>query len=335
MGDLLKLLMMMLMPLLILCIASCVEAFPSSHRCRGKLLTHANIFLGRATPVRTNIHLGHGIPVRTKSLQLSGNGVDSYQTAVDSSNMLFAAVAAYPELEKILRFFVSDLSKTQGKFPAVKLYVNRPALENDILQVYNTSFAMKIIGAYTIVVGSKGAGKSYATSHVLDKKPGVLYVKVTQAETSSALIIKLLEASGQVLSKNMNMGVDVLYPVLEQVALAGHPITIVFEVERGGGVSSEELLYMVKSTAKELAHVANVIIVLSEANAGLAFGDDRRQEFIWVDGMTHEEATTFAKKVFPAVADHDLEVFFDKVSIFRNNGIYKLPIHSNYSMISI
>ena len=305
-----SILLLLMLPLLVLCggIASCVEAFPSSHRCR---LMHANTYLGHAIPVRTNIHLGHGIPVRTKSLQLSGNGVDFVNIASESSNMLFAALAAYPKLEEILRLFVSKLPKTQRKFPALKDYVTRPALENDIMQVYNTSFAMKTIGAYTVIVGSKGAGKSYATAHVLGKKPGVLYVKVTP-ETSS-LGIKLLEASGQVLREKMILGVGVLYPLLEQVALTGHPITIVFEVERGAGPSSEELLYTVKSTAKELAHVANVIIVLSEANAGLAFGDDRRQKFIWVDGMTHEEATMYAKKVFPAVADHDLTAFFEKV----------------------
>jgi hypothetical protein len=147
---------------------------------------------------------------------------------------------------------------------------------------------MNTIGTYTVIVGSKGAGKSYASAHVLNKKPGVLYLKVTQAETSSSLGTKLLEASGQVLREKMKLGVGVLYPLLEQVALTGHPITIVFEVERGAWTPSLELLYTVKSTAKELAHVANVIIVLPEANAGLAFGDDRRQKFIWVDGMTHE-----------------------------------------------
>ena len=292
-----SILLLLMLPLLVLCggIASCVEAFPSSHRCR---LMHANTYLGHAIPVRTNIHLGHGIPVRTKSLQLSGNGVDFVNIASESSNMLFAALAAYPKLEEILRLFVSKLPKTQGKFPALKDYVTRPALENDIMQVYNTSFAMKTIGAYTVIVGSKGAGKSYATAHVLDKKPGVLYVKVTP-ETSS-LGIKLLEASGQVLREKMILGVGVLYPLLEQVALTGHPITIVFEVERGAGPSSEELLYTVKSTAKELAHVANVIIVLSEANAGLAFGDDRRQKFIWVDGMTQRGGNYVREESVPS-----------------------------------
>jgi hypothetical protein len=73
---------------------------------------------------------------------------------------------------------------------------------------------------------------------------------------------------------------------------------------------------MVKSAAKKLATVANVIVVLSEANDALVFGDDMRQKFIWVDGMTHDEAATYAKKLFPAVADLELELFFDKVKTF-------------------
>ena len=302
-----------LLPLLIFCgIASCVEAFP---------------FYPHVIPLRTSIYRGRGIP-----LQLSGNDENFWSNfwsiATGSSSTLSAAVAAYPKLEEILRALFFDLPNAQGKFPAVRNYVSRPSLENDILQVYNTSFSMKTVGSYTVIVGAKGAGKSYATAHVLGEKPGVLYLKVTQAETTSTFGSKLLAAGGQSQTGQMDLGVGVLYPFLDQIAQAGHPITIVFEVERGAGASSEELLYTVKSTAKELAHVANMIIVLSEANAGLAFGDDRRQEFIWVDGMTHEEATAFAKKVFPTVADHDLKAFFEKVDILLC-GQYNLSIQSN------
>ena len=107
--------------------------------------------------------------------------------------------------------------------------------------------------------------------------------------------------------------------ILEEVFLDaakksdGRRITVVLEVERG--TAADGVLYMVKSAAKKLARFANVMVVLSEANAALMFGDDRRHKFIWVDGMTHEEATTYAKKEFPAAADHDLELFFDKVGI--------------------
>jgi hypothetical protein len=70
---------------------------------------------------------------------------------------------------------------------------------------------------------------------------------------------------------------------------------------------------MAKSVAKKLAVVSNVIIILSEANDALVFGDDWRQEFIWVDGMTEDEATMYAKKQFPAISDSDLKEFIEKV----------------------
>ena len=43
------------------------------------------------------------------------------------------------------------------------------------------------------------------------------------------------------------------------------------------------------------------------------FGDDLRQKFIWVDGMTENEATMYAKKEFPAISDSDLKGFIEKV----------------------
>ena len=150
---------------------------------------------------------------------------------------------------------------------------------------------------------------------------------MTQAETSSSFCRKLLKFSGQILEENIELGVDVLYPLLEQIALAGRPITIIIEVERGAGLTSaEDVLYSVKSIAKELAPVANVIIILSEANAGLAFGDDRRQKFIWVDGMTYEEATTYAKKMFPEVSNDYLKEFFEKVPVLFCDNRPRLSI---------
>jgi hypothetical protein len=45
------------------------------------------------------------------------------------------------------------------------------------------------------------------------------------------------------------------------------------------------------------------------------FGDDLRQKFIWVDGMTEDEVTMYANKEFPAILDSDLKDFIEKVLI--------------------
>ena len=53
--------------------------------------------------------------------------------------------------------------------------------------------------------------------------------------------------------------------------------------------------------------------MLSEANAGLVFGDDERQKIVWVDEMNTEEAGKCARKLHSGVSDADLELLFDKV----------------------
>jgi hypothetical protein len=91
----------------------------------------------------------------------------------------------------------------------------------------------------------------------------------------------------------------------------GHPITVVFEVERGS--SSPEVLSLVKHVAKSFALNANVLIVLSEANAVLGFGDDQRQEFIWVNEMSRGEAEEFVKRRVPSISTEDFDRFADSI----------------------
>jgi hypothetical protein len=188
-------------------------------------------------------------------------------------------------------------------------YTSRPLLESKILKVYESR--RNASDSYTVIVGPKGAGKTSAVAHVLSKKPGVRHVDVSEADTEKTILLKLLKIKDAAL--DVFVGLSVLQPFLVHIAerFDGRRITIVLEVERGS--KSDEILHMVKSTAKKLALAANVIIILSEANAVLAFGGDRRQKFIWVEGMTHEEAMSYARKVFPTVTDDDLEFFFDRV----------------------
>ena len=288
----------MVLFVLFLCggIATCIEAF-SSYR-RGFV----------------EAKFGQGLGSVKTSFQLRDSGVDLSNTASDFSSVLSAFVATYPGSKDVIQRLLSKLPDAAVVIPIIDNYVSRPVLEDEILQVYNLR-REDSFGAYTIIVGPKGAGKSFATAHVLQLKPGVVYLRISQAETPLSLVRKLLKACGVNVDDNFEIGVDVLNALLVQVAkkAGGRPITIVFEVERALGASSDEVLYMIDSAAKELALSANVIIVVSEANDALALGDDPRQHFIWIDGMTHGEATACAKKMYPDVADHDLELFFDKV----------------------
>ena len=105
----------------------------------------------------------------------------------------------------------------------------------------------------------------------------------------------------------------------------GRPITIVFEVERTS--TSLAVLLLIKNFAKYLAVYASVIVVLSEANAGLVFDDDKRQKIEWVDEMDTEEAEEYARKLHPGVSDANLKLLFDKVG--------KLPLDILSSMTAL
>jgi hypothetical protein len=74
-----------------------------------------------------------------------------------------------------------------------------------------------------------------------------------------------------------------------------NPIVVIFDDERLN--TADNALSSIKHFAKMIAPTANVLIVLSEANAVLEFGGDSRQKFIWVDEMTEEEATINSKKI--------------------------------------
>jgi len=65
--------------------------------------------------------------------------------------------------------------------------------------------------------------------------------------------------------------------------------------------------------AKHFALNANVLIVLSEAYAVLGFGDDQRQEFIWVDEMSRDEAEAYVKKRVPDMSTEDFTRFADNI----------------------
>ena len=95
----------------------------------------------------------------------------------------------------------------------------------------------------------------------------------------------------------------------------------------------EKVVCSVMSAARKLAPAANVIVLLSGTNAGLEFNDYRTEKVIWVDEMTHAEAGAYAKKLFPAVADDDLELLFDKVC--DHFCRLCLAIHAIHLMISV
>jgi hypothetical protein len=205
-------------------------------------------------------------------------------------------------------------------------YVTRPSMEKRILQASEKSLKDKG-GVYTILVGAKGAGKTSAVARVLREKKGVVAVLVSDKDTPGSLVSKLVKKCGIKVTQGLDIDLEDFGPVLLKAAeiRKGRPITIVFEVERSS--TSVEILKLIKNFTKYLAVYANVIIVLSEANAGLVFSDDERQKILWVDEMDTEEAKEYARKLHPDVSDADLNLLFDKVG--------KLPLKILNSMTAL
>jgi hypothetical protein len=76
----------------------------------------------------------------------------------------------------------------------------------------------------------------------------------------------------------------------------------------------------VRNLIKQIVHNssinAKVIIVLSEADAGLAFDGDHRAQFVWVDEMTDEEAKIYARKMYPDVSDAESFIVLSRLGSF-------------------
>ena len=222
----------------------------------------------------------------------------------------------FPTIIKALENLLISLPTIKPLFPddvgTDTNYVTRPLLEKEIQNVYSQKASEKV-GEYTIVVGPKGAGKSFVVARALGDKEGVIHILVSQVDTPASFLGALLESCGKTVDEYKPLGLKILVEVFRKAAneTRGVPVTLVLEVERGR--SSPEVLDSVKCIAKQLAVAANVIVILSEANAGLILGGDDRQQFIWVDEMTNEEAETYARKIYPNVSVADLELLFENI----------------------
>ena len=308
-------------PLLLLFIlggvlVACICAFPL---CRGNrsllnsMRTHqCRDLSSRAYSLSEGGNEGN---VRANIVETFDGGVDDDDFDEDpvyaSTVTNHPSVRRYPAIKRALKRLFYDLPTATVSFPFLKHYVSRPSLEAKILEVYNRSYRGGQC-TYTVLIGPQGAGKKFATAHALENKPGVLYLRVSNTETQASLLRKILETTGERVEEQGYLSLEILNPFLQQIPLDDNnrSFTVVLEVERGAPVRVTDAA---GAAAKKLALAANVIVILSDVHDVPQFDFDPRQKFFWVDGMTSEEATAYAKTLYPAIADHDLELFLDKV----------------------
>jgi hypothetical protein len=92
--------------------------------------------------------------------------------------------------------------------------------------------------------------------------------------------------------------------------------TLVFEVERGEGFEQTACVDNVRSLCKQFAVYSNCIIILSETNAVLVFGQDQdREEIILVPDLTQGDALDVAqaRKGADDVNEKEMMRLFDNV----------------------
>jgi GTPase SAR1 family protein len=240
----------------------------------------------------------------------------------------FAIIQNYGNIKEAMTDFEHKflLTVAQSTYPGrvEDTYVERSELEKLItLKMEKTPN-----GKYCIVYGNKSVGKSSlitkcATSENGDKK-GYVRVVIDDPEGPSDVVKSLLK---ELHCEKMKSNIETeMRKVHDKYGL--YPV-IVFEVE----CDDTKVMNNVRSVAKRLATTCNCIIVISESNSILEFGNDRfREDFIFVDELSIDEATTYLKKQLPEMTAEDMKTqVFDKIGtnpgvlndlvIMKNDGI--------------
>jgi hypothetical protein len=147
--------------------------------------------------------------------------------------------------------------------------------------------AVQVPGAYTLLMGPRGSGKSEAAKSALSGKRGVVGVLVSNK--SACIADVLLAAVGM---EPTASSIETLSTVLRHAAvLLGELPTILIEVETGtSNKIINELLHPVKelTTGRKLC---NIVVVFSDLGSEWAMPSDHaRQNEVWMDDMTLPEA---------------------------------------------
>ena len=195
-------------------------------------------------------------------------------------------------------------------------FVDRSSVENQLKK-----FAESTTDGYLVVYGDKYTGKSFAVEHALKGMKGVTMVKLTNQSDTASVLAELTECVTGVSSPSA-FDRKKIYAALSKVSLPnGRKPTIVFEVERKETPGTEDLVGIVRSIGKEFSPVARIIIVLSEANSVLVFGDDDREDFLHVADLTKDEADNLISRTVKGktVSADQREFLYDNIG--RSVGI--------------
>merc|ERR1740124_1627625 len=156
--------------------------------------------------------------------------------------------------------------------------------------------------AYLVVEGPRGCGKSLGVVHALTNDTGVVCVKMSYTKDACLTIGKALGVPGD-FTLEENQLQNVLLKT-RRMRMGRNPAsaewrpTIIAELTRNPGTFTYgEQVTLMKDLSADRG-LANVILVLSDADAAFAMPkDDDRQTPIWVDDFTEDEAHTYLDRL--------------------------------------
>ena len=218
-------------------------------------------------------------------------------------------------IEKLSEFLPSRIKGTipyTAHFPELlnnKQYISRASIEAQILVIISGKEAL---GAYNIIYGGNGVGKSTLVDAVIHGRSGILKIQISAAGCKEDLLRQIAVATGT--SKFSPTVKDFTEALKKAVSGDGTLPTVIFEVETGG--SKEQILgiHAARSLAKEFASVCNCIIIVSEANAVIEFGKDPgREVFIFVDELNENELREFVKQNGLILNETDIKKVVDNI----------------------
>ena len=214
-----------------------------------------------------------------------GSCLHFYNASKPAYDDLQSYLDTYFEQNKVENFQLNTLIKNNKFIP-------RSEKVKEIQSILNRTEAD---GKYFVIYGAKGVGKSLLVDYCIKDLSGIMKMDVTSITTKQAIINSLATECG--FPKMLDPSIQNFTNAFSKPAKDGKLRTVIFEVERAGTSNGEHLIDSVRSLCKAFATGCNCIIVLSEASAIVEFGNDKsRENYIFVDGFTEEEARDFFER---------------------------------------
>ena len=220
--------------------------------------------------------------------------------------------------------FEIDKNAVYVPLTSSETFVPRDDLEN---RVNNALTRQESQRCYHVIFGPKGVGKSAIVDKCAKGRRGVIKVVVTDSNTKKDVVGSVLRQLGYP-SSDTNIDSEML---LKAVQLCKHKPILIFDIERGGGATvNSDAIQAVRSMAKVCAATCVCVIILSEASAVVEFGKDRsREEFLYVNEMTHEEGKQLLRSRGASFSERQLDYIFHNIGTspaMLEKLMYKVPL---------